>query len=72
MAEFILKLSDGKQGIDIEAFAEPAQLDPFSAVHQFAFAIQQNQDLLGDFIQNAIDSIKTESEPRIVNPDSAE
>lgn len=72
MAEFILKLSDGKQGIDIEAFAEPAQLDPFSAVHQFAFAIQQNQDLLGEFIQNAIDSIKTESEPRIINGDTAE
>lgn len=72
MAEFILKLSDGKQGIDIEAFAEPAQLDPFSAVHQFAFAIQQNQDLLGEFIQNAIDSIKAESEPRIINGDTAE
>lgn len=72
MAEFILKLSDGKQGIDIEAFAEPAQLDPFSAVHQFAFALQQNQELLGDFIQSAIDSIKTENEPRIINPDSAE
>ena len=72
MAEFILKLSDGKQGIDIQAFAEPAQLDPFSAVHQFAFALQQNEELLGNFIQTAIDSIKTESEPRIINPDSAE
>ena len=72
MAEFILKLSDGKEGIDIEAYAEPAQLDPFSAVHQFAFALQQHQDLLGAFVQYAIDGIKSESVPRIINSDSAE
>ncbi len=72
MAEFILKLTDSVNGIDIEAFAEPAKLDPFSAVHQFAFALQQHQDLLGNFIQTAIDSIKTESEARIISGETTE
>lgn len=72
MAEFILKLTDSVNGIEIEAFSEPAKLDPFSAVHQFAFALQQNQELLGNFIQSAIDSIKAESAPRIINGDTTE
>lgn len=72
MAEFILKLSDSLAGIEIEAYSEPAKLDPFSAVHQFAFALQQNQDLLSNFIQSAIDSIKVESEPRIITGETTE
>lgn len=72
MAEFILKLKDSVNGIDIEAFAEPSKLDPFSAVHQFAFALQQDQELLGNFIQSAIDSIKTESVPRIISGETTE
>ena len=72
MAQFILKLSDGENGIDIEAYADPAKLDPFSAVHQFAFALQQNQDLLGNFIQSSIDAIKVESEPRIITGETTE
>ena len=72
MAEFILKLKDSVEGIEIEAFSDPAKLDPFSAVHQFAFALQQNQDLLSNFIQSAIDSIKAESLPRIITGETTE
>lgn len=72
MAEFILKLKDSVEGIEIEAFSDPAKLDPFSAVHQFAFALQQNQDLLSNFIQCAIDSIKAESVPRIITGETTE
>lgn len=72
MAQFILKLSDGVNGIDIEAYAEPAKLDPFSAVHQFAFALQQNQELLGNFIQSSIDSVAVESEPRVITGETTE
>ena len=72
MAEFIIKFTDTAEGLEIIAAANPEKLDPFSAAHQFAYALQQNENMLNDFIQNAINTIKVESEPRIVNPDSAE
>lgn len=72
MAEFIIKFTDTAQGLEVVAAANPEKLDPFSAAHQFAYALQQNENLLTDFIQSSINGIKVESEPRIINPDSTE
>lgn len=72
MAEFIIKFTDTAEGLKITAAANPGKLDPFSAAHQVCYALQQNENLLNDFIQNAINSIKVETEPRIVNSESAE
>lgn len=66
MAEFIIKFTDTAEGLEMLAVAEPEKLDPFSAAHQFAFALQQNEKLLGDFVQQCIDSIKPTKEINII------
>lgn len=66
MAELIIKFTDTAEGLEIMAVSDPEKLDPFSAAHQFAFALQQNEDLLSDFIQTCIDSIKTIKEVNII------
>lgn len=66
MAELILKFTDTAEGLEMLAVSNPEKLDPFSAAHQFAFALQQNEKLLGEFVQQCIDSIKTEKEINII------
>lgn len=71
MAELILKFTDTAEGLEMLAVCNPEKLDLLYASHQFAYALQQNEELLGTFVQTCIDSIDPKKKVDIIGSQEA-